>query len=133
MDILRVIAEFFSTNGIDPVLGGFIVGVILCVMVRMVRVSRSRPPTDRRPSFKQGPITHGEFIFSKQQPLHAQLKIQIAVNGQNRELDHDGSNTILGYIKSGNKREAIKYLRELSDMGLKEAKDLVDLMERANL
>lgn len=130
MDILKIIAEFFSANSIDPVLGGFVVVVILWAMVR---VSRSRPPKDRRQSFKQGPITHGEFIFSKQRPIHTQQKIQIAVNGHHRELDRDESNTILGYIKSGNKIEAIKYLRELSDMGLKEAKDLVDLMERANL
>jgi len=98
-----------------------------------VRVGRSRPPDDRRQSFKQGPITHGEFIFSKQHPIHAQLKIQITVNGQNRELDHDESNTILGYIKSGNKIAAIKYLRERSGMGLKEAKDLVDSIEHAKL
>lgn len=130
MEILNDISEFFRSYGIDPLVGGFICGIIVCALARTGTVDvkpQAGNATGPGRAVRQKPSLFRESMLGG-----SSLKIRINVNGEEKELDDAESAKIMSALKQGNKIEAIKQARESTGLDLKEAKDLVEALEKSN-
>jgi hypothetical protein len=123
MEILNAISGFFRSYGIDPLLGGFICGIIVGALVRVGIASRK---SEEWNSFKRSQIYCDRYSGSS-------MRIRININGEEKELGSAESYEIINALRSRNKIEAIKLLRESTGLSLKEAKDLVEIIEKDNV
>lgn len=102
--------QFFQSLGVDPALGGFICGVIVLLLLRAFR---SRPASS---------TALGTEAPSPSTPRQASAA---------PDSDPELKNSVLAILQTGNKIEAIRHVRELTGLGLKEAKDLVEHIDRS--
>lgn len=121
MAILSDLSADLQALGIDPLLGGFVLGVLVTLL--LVLLLRRGPSAGSQPAPPKA---------SAAPELHAsRLEIRVRENGQERELSTEESAQLQAYLREGRKLEGIKYLRQLTGLGLKEAKDLLEVIERA--
>lgn len=128
--MLNEISEFFRSLGIDPLLGGFIAGLVLGAVLRAGVSRRSADDGGTRPNDPAAAL-RTSASFSREQTLHSQLKVKLKLNGEERELSAAETAEMSAALKRGDKIGAIKALREATGLGLKEAKDLVEVIERS--
>ncbi len=130
MNILNEVSKFFSSQGLDPLLAGFICGIIVCVFARVGIV---RNKTKGKELIRRNVITRAKPLVSVAQALGASNKMCIKINGEEKEVGDLELAEIMSAIKGGKKIEAIKLLRESTGLELKEAKDLVEVMQKTHL
>jgi len=99
---------FPSAGGVLLFVGLVVVGLV--VLIGAVALVRSRANTADRPP---------------DAPAYTQATVRIA-----NPIDEDVRAELLRQLQRGNKIEAIKLLREHTGVGLKEAKDAVEALER---
>lgn len=121
---MKAISDFFSSHGIDPFLAGLVAGVLLLVTVRVV-FSGGKVSSPLRLQAGLDGGTLGSTISRT-----GTTSVRVSVNGAERELTSEQSAEVLGALRGGNKIAAIKAVREATGLGLKEAKDLVEALER---
>jgi large subunit ribosomal protein L7/L12 len=91
------------------------VGVVFLLMaVRIMRLSRKRDPLlgGSRPAFRSAPASH-----RRDSAVAPVAILSPEIEGQVREL-----------LAAGRKIDAIKLAREVTNLGLKDAKDLVEAL-----
>lgn len=114
------VTNYFMELGIDPFLAGLVIGAFLCALVR----SRFRVSIEtRRPMGRQ------EGVRSAIEPATLVTK-SYSVTVSNKELGNEESAAMLAALDRGNKIEAIKIVREALGIELKQAKDLVEAIEK---
>lgn len=124
---LDQISQAFTSLGIHPVLGAFLVGVLLVLALR-----RRRLPA----SIAAGVATDGESgpgMFTKSVVRMEQAQTSVTVDGRTVDLDAAAMAAIAKKIRSGDKIEAIKLVREKTGLGLAEAKHLVEALASSPL
>ena len=121
---MAVISEYLNSHGIDPFLGGLIVGIVVCALVR-VGIARNR--AEIKDPFgggaASGPPAAGAST-GLAVPRTAQIRIK--TGGVERELTAPETANLMQLLDRGEKIAAIKLVREVTGLGLKEAKGLVD-------
>ena len=128
--MIATISELFRSYGIDPLIGGFISGIVLCAFAR-IGVFRKKNLRDE----SNAPTSRFGVERKKAQPFSPQssLNVRINVNGEERALDAEEIYDVIEALKRGDKIEAIKRLREKTGLGLSESKQLIEVLERTNL
>ncbi|MDP3858152.1 MAG: ribosomal protein L7/L12 [Stagnimonas sp.] len=130
--MLTEISEFFRSLGLDPLLGGFLAGIAFCVLALIGFRKRTSEPTGPTSSVHKPPArASSSFSVSREQMQHSALSIKLKLNGSERELSAAETAEMSAALQRGDKIGAIKALREVTGLGLKEAKDLVEVIERS--
>ncbi len=118
-DILRIISEQF---GLSLTTTSLLLGLIVGFMLG--KVGKAHVP-ERTTRVQTNQPSH----FSKQ--VGDTQQTQINLNGQNIALDSENSRAIYALLRSGKTVDAIKLVREATNLDLKTAKDVVEGMQRA--
>lgn len=123
---MQVLYGFMVRLGIDPLAGGLVLGFIggwLCA--RLLRRGSGREVAERtdRGSTPSAPPSAAPLALSA---LRAALRGQ----GTDAELTPAQASEVLALLQARQKLEAIKLLRSLTGLGLKETKDVCDAVER---
>lgn len=127
MDIAHEISEFLRSYGVDPLVGGFIAGLLLCALAK----ARTANNKSESRSLSQGnrSVLPTEVV-AREQPLHSSLRIRVHVNGKEKEVRETETTEIVSALERGDKIDAITSLRESTGIGLKEARDLIAVLDR---
>ena len=123
---MQALSDFLARLGVDPLIGGLVLGFIGgWLFARMLRISDPRngtpKTTDASPSSPAPSVGPLALIA-----LRAALRNQ----GVDAELAPAQAGEVLALLQARQKLEAIKLLRSLTGLGLKETKDVCDQVER---
>lgn len=113
---LDTLSHYFQSLGIHPVLGGFLIGVLLCALVRISR-------------FKSTVVKVEPYPQPTTMAVHS-ANISMSVNGQPISLPPEISAQIMDHLRQGNQIEAIKLLRQSSNLDLLQSKSCVEFLQR---
>jgi hypothetical protein len=119
---MKAISEFFLSQGFDPFLAGLIAGIVLCVFARVAfggGRSSPRPRLQIEPDVVQGVVRTQS------------TSIRVDNNGRSVELSPEQTAAVMAALDQGNKIDAIRQLRDAAGLGLKEAKDLAESLQRS--
>lgn len=128
--IFDAVAAWFLSAGLHPVLGSFLAGA--AIAYGLVLVFR---PSNREPGSAQlhspGAVKPQAALFELPDNPSAAVRqsTRISMTINNAPVDVPGE--VLAHIRAGNTIDAIKALREASGLGLKEAKDVVDMLTKS--
>lgn len=129
MEILDSIAAWFAGFGVHPVLGGFLVGLVLGLVVR---ANRTQPTaTAGMTAFEDQ--ARGAGMIQKSTVALEHGVTSLAINGTPVPLAPKAVSEIVETIKSGRLVDAIKLARQETGLGLAEAKLLVDTLAKSPL
>lgn len=109
--------------GIDPLLAGFALGVLATLLVRMALADKQTDGSGSRTAGSPGEGNPIDIIAAGQQ-------ITLVLHGERKALPDAVSREIFGHLAGKRKIDAIRCLREAGGMGLKEAKELIEKLER---
>jgi hypothetical protein len=124
---MKELSDWLQGLGIDPLLGGLVLGALLVLLLRRGgRSDRSGPRLDLTLGTGGDPRRTIRF---DQQRLDT-TRMHLEVDGQGLDIPPEVSAEILAHLHRGNKIEAIKRLREATGLGLAEAKQMVEALER---
>lgn len=127
MGVLEGISTFLRSYGVDPFLGGFVAGVVVCALVRLGLV-RAHDPGLTDPQNRY--FSHNRMTFAREQLVDAKLRITVRGDSGERELSETESGRILDLVRSGRTVDAVELASKLGGVGLAEAKELVEILER---
>lgn len=130
MGTVHAISEYLRSYGIDPLIGGFISGIIVCAIARVGIAGRKSAGGS---PFSGGPFDSPSLSVAREQTFGSSLKIRVKVNGVGSELGSAESSEVIGAVRRGDKIEAVKLLREFAGMDLKDAHCLVEVIENSHL
>lgn len=123
--MLNSLSDLFTSIGIHPVVGGFLLGVLLCIVALVMKrglgievrnssadeLARFRDPH----AFSSGPVNASAMTFHE--------------GNKEMTLPPEASTAVMQALRKGSKIEAIKLFREASGLGLKESKDIIEAMQ----
>ena len=122
---MNEISRWFESFGVSPLFAGIIIGAIVMFLLTR-RSDRNVKPLGAAPEVPD--VARGA---SRKNIVSGPLtQIRIQNNGQPIELSPEVSEKIMSLLKSGNKIEAIKVLREATGLGLAESKHMAEAIER---
>lgn len=128
--IFDVIAAWFLSAGLHPVLGSFLAGAAITYgLVLVFRPSNHEPGAPQPPS--PGAVKPQAALFELPANPGASVRQSTRISMSINNAPVDVPDEVLAHIRAGNHIEAIKALRSASGLGLKEAKDVVDMMAKA--
>lgn len=127
------ISQWFAAQGISPFLGGIICGILLLfVFSRLMRGDKA----DRSLKLSSGT---GQPAGRSARAMHGvdlrtdHVSISLDNNGQPLKLSAAESAELLEHLRHGRKVEAIKLVRQATEMDLTGAKQLVDALEASGV
>ena len=128
--IFDAVAAWFLSAGLHPVLGSFLAGGFIAYVFALVfRPSRREPPS---PQFASpGAVKPQAALFELPANPDASVRQTTRISMTINNVPVDVPDQVLAHIRAGNHIEAIKELRSASGLGLKEAKDVVDMMAKS--
>lgn len=123
---MKEITQYFVSHNIDPFLAGLVIGAVLCAIARLrinatiasgnrLSTIRQTPPLEQTPD----PAPSSTF-FTK----------TVSINIGGNPLSAEASASVMAALDKGDKIGAIKLMREATQLGLKEAKELVEAIEK---
>jgi hypothetical protein len=124
---LDAISSWFESLGVPPVLGGFLFGVLFMLIIFAGKREKRQPDSASRIQ---------AFVPDKRPAQqHSSIKVDgpaiaININGREIEIPADEGERIIEMIRGNRTIEAIKTVRARSDLGLAEAKQFVEMLER---
>lgn len=113
---LDTVSHFFQSYGIHPLIAGFIIGVLFCLVIRFSKGSAT--------VIKADVATSPRVAFD-----HVSLSMN--VNGQPVEIPPDVLAQIKDHIRQGHQIEAIKLLRHATNLDLMHSKLCVEAMQKS--
>lgn len=123
---MQVLSEFMSRLGIDPLTGGLVLGFMGgWLFARMLRGGDPRSETPATGSAIPSSAPSGASPLAL-----AALRTALRGQGVDAELAPAQASEVLALLQARQKLEAIKLLRSLTGLGLKETKDVCDEVER---
>jgi hypothetical protein len=124
---METIARLFADLiGIDLVYGYLIVGILIGVVIGALLVRSGRPKTEIGGGLSNRMSTMTKIDMRTMTPGTFELE----VNGQKIDVDPKVMAQIREFVAAGKKIDAIKALREATGLGLAEAKNLAEMMEK---
>lgn len=119
-------SAWLQAQGVDPLTGGIVLGFVGgWLFARMLRRDDHPPPT------RATSRASGESIAPSTDPLAlSSLRSALRNQGSDAELAGEQAQQVLALLQARQKLEAIKLLRSLTGLGLKETKDACDEVER---
>lgn len=109
-------SQWFSDRGISPLLAGAVISIFALFAFKFLFRSRA----DRDVDYGATPRTVTE--------TRAKSRTRVSVHTSELDLPPELSAEVIELVKSGNKIQAIKIVREATGLGLKEAKDVVEAL-----
>lgn len=128
-EFLESISKWFEGLGVHPVLGAFVLGIVLTAF--FLRSQRSTYSGGLSASVGNNP---GDFESGFLQRTAVGVEnnaISIAINDKTIPLPPDTVAQLTGLMKEKRTVEAIKLLREQTDLTLVDAKRLVETLEKS--
>lgn len=119
-------SAWLQAQGVDPLTGGIVLGFVGgWLFARMLRRDDHPPPTHATSK------ASGASIAPSTDPLAlSSLRAALRNQGSDAELAGEQAQQVLALLQARQKLEAIKLLRSITGLGLKETKDVCDEVER---
>lgn len=127
--IFDAVSAWFLSAGIHPVLGAFVAGVMITyLLVLVLGTLHHSSPVTQPPA--PGEVERRAALFElPDRPANPAepTRISMTINHAPVKVPE----VVIAHVRSGNTIEAIKALRAASGLGLKEAKDMVDMLVKS--
>lgn len=123
--MLKSLSDLFLSVGVHPVVGGFLLGVAAClvliVLKRAMGIEVGNASSEELARFRDPKVFHSESSVS--------ARMTFLRDGKEQVLPDHISDQVMQALREGKKIEAIKVFKDATGLGLKESKDLVELLE----
>lgn len=124
---LDAVGAWFQSFGVHPVLGAFILGAVIAFAFAYRR-SAAPESADGAGLANRAAVRPRGMVESTTVKVE-NTNISMTVNGKDMQMPSE----VIAQLRAGNKIEAIKALRHASGLDLKEAKDVVEMIEKSPL
>ena len=122
---MQALSEFLVRMGVDPLTGGIVLGFVGGWLF-----ARMRRRGDQRPQAQAGDTGVATAAPGASPLALSALRAALRNQGSDAELASEQAREVLALLQARQKLEAIKLLRSLTGLGLKETKDVCDEVER---
>lgn len=129
-EILEQISSVFISLGIHPVGGGFLLGILLMILLRRKKSADTSVSYGTHTGHQNWSNPTAGLKSPGLQHGHTSSAVTTSISTKSTTLNPEISQKILQLAQSGNIIQAIKELRTVTGLGLKEAKDMVEMMNR---
>lgn len=123
--MLKGLSDLFASIGIHPIIGGFLLGILTCVALVVVKKAlgiKVRNTTQDELARYRDPDA-----FSSRSTVSA--KMTFVGDGEEKSLPDHIATKVMQALREGKKIEAIKLFKDETGMGLKESKDIIEAMQ----
>ena len=129
---MNEISEFFAANGINPFLAGLILGAIIWALIRSKASTTSSDPNTRLMTSGLSTGFTTKKAFTENASFN-KINLSIATGADQRDLSAEETKAIVQALKNGDKINAIKIIRAATGLGLKDAKEVAEGMQRSTV
>jgi hypothetical protein len=123
--MLKSLSDLFTSIGVHPVVGGFLLGVFTCYAASVIRRATRFKPTnasdDQLAKFRD-PDAFSGASTAPTKPSALNVGVEIL-------LPEPVLAKVVQALREGKKIEAVKLYRDATRLGLKESKDAVEAMQ----